>query len=126
MSNSPKNSNGVLNTVLVLAGVVAGVFLIKKLAHQETQESTLGKESDLKPKEEMKLSQPKIDGLNARQQKIVETVREKGIITPKELQELLPNVSTRTLRRDMDVLAKRKLVSQKGSTKSTFYKYIRG
>lgn len=126
MSNSPKNSNGVLNTVLVLAGVVAGVFLIKKLAHQETQESTLGKESDLKPKEEMKLSQPKIDGLNERQQKIVETVREKGIITPKELQELLPNVSTRTLRRDMDVLAKGKLVSQKGSTKSTFYKYIRG
>lgn len=126
MSNSPKNSNGVLNTVLVLVGVVAGVFLIKKLVQQETQGPTLSKESDLKPKEEMKRSQPKIGGLNERQQKIVETVREKGIITPKELQELLPNVSTRTLRRDMDVLAKGKLVSQKGNTKSTFYKYIRG
>ena len=126
MSNSPKNSNGVLNTVLVLVGVVAGVFLIKKLVQQETQGPTLSKESDLKPKEEMKRSQPKIGGLNERQQKIVETVKEKGIITPKELQELLPNVSTRTLRRDMDVLAKGKLVSQKGNTKSTFYKYIRG
>jgi len=124
MSNSQKNGNGVLNTVLVLAGVVAGVFLIKKFVHQETQEHAMGKESDSKPKGEVKQSQPKVEGLNERQQKIVETVKEKGIITPKELQELLPDVSTRTLRRDMDVLAKARLVSQKGSTKSTFYKYM--
>jgi predicted HTH transcriptional regulator len=62
-------------------------------------------------------------GGNDRLQRILSVVRERGIITPKELRILFPEVSTRTLRRDMDVLAKAKLVSQKGSTKSTFYKY---
>jgi predicted HTH transcriptional regulator len=124
MGNSSKNDSGVLNTILALAGVAAGVFLITKLTRRETKETPMSKKSTSKPKEEGVVLEPKVEGANERQQKIMEAIKEKGIITPKELQILLPEVSTRTLRRDMDTLAKAKLISQKGSTKSTFYKYI--
>lgn len=124
MANSSKHSDGVWSTILTLAGVAVGVFLITKLTHQETSKVPMSKESDPKPKLEEKTPEPKMDGGNDRQQRILAMVKEKGMITPKELQSLLPDVSTRTLRRDMDALAKAKLVSQKGSTKSTFYKYI--
>ena len=123
MANSSKNSNGVWGTILTLAGVAAGVFLITKLTHQETHKVPMSKESDPKPKLKETAPEQKLDGGNDRQQRILAVVKEKGMITPKELQSLLPDVSTRTLRRDMDALAKAKLVSQKGSTKSTFYKY---
>ncbi len=124
MVNSSKHSDGVWSTILTLAGVAAGVFLMAKLTHQETSKVPMSKESDPKPKLEEKITEPKMDGGNGRQQRILAVVKEKGMITPKELQSLLPDVSTRTLRRDMDALAKAKLISQKGSTKSTFYKYI--
>ena len=123
MANSSKHSDGVWGTILTLAGVAAGVFLITKLTRQETHEAPMSKESALKPKLKDTESESKADGRNDRQQRILRVVREKGMITPKELQSLLPDVSTRTLRRDMDALSKAKLVSQKGSTKSTFYKY---
>jgi len=123
MVNSSKKSDGALGTILTLTGVVAGVFLITKLAHRETPKVPMSKESDPKPKLKETVPEQKLDGGNDRQQRILAVVKEKGMITPKELQSLLPDVSTRTLRRDMDALAKAKLVSQKGSTKSTFYKY---
>lgn len=124
MANSSKKNDGAFGTILALAGVVAGVFLITKLTHQETHGIPTSKESDPKPKLEDTPSGPKVDSGNDRQRKILELAKEKGIVTPKELQSRFPDVSTRTLRRDMDALAKAKLVSQRGSTKSTFYKYI--
>lgn len=123
MANPSKHNDGVWSTILTLAGVAAGVFLITKLTHQETHKAPMSKESDPKPEPKEATPEPKVDGGNDRQQRILAVVKEKGMITPKELQSLLPDVSTRTLRRDMDALAKAKLVSQKGSTKSTFYKY---
>ena len=123
MRNSSKHSDGVWSTILTLAGVVAGVFLITKLTHQETCKAPMSKESDPEFKTRESKPEPQMDGGNSRQERILSVVKEKGMITPRELQSLLPDVSTRTLRRDMDALAKAKLVSQKGSTKSTFYKY---
>jgi DeoR/GlpR family transcriptional regulator of sugar metabolism len=43
---------------------------------------------------------------------------------PSELQDILPDVSARTVRRDMNDLEKKGLVEQKGTTKSTYYVYI--
>jgi DeoR/GlpR family transcriptional regulator of sugar metabolism len=40
---------------------------------------------------------------------------------PSEIYELVPGVSTRTVRRDMDKLVKEGFVSQQGTTKSTQY-----
>lgn len=129
METSPKRENQTLNTILALGGIFLGAFLITKLTHRETRKVTLSKESDVAEKEreikvEVKKIEPKIFGLNERQARILKVVEEKGIITPKELQTLVPDVSSRTLRRDMDVLAKEKYILQRGSTKSTFYKYI--
>ena len=133
MANTPKKENHVLSTILTLGGFFLGAFLITKLTHQETPDAPLSKESTAKKKEqkpEVKIEEKEIEteekilGLNARQVNILKVVKEKGIVTPKDLQVLAPDVSSRTLRRDMDVLAKGKYISQKGSTKSTFYKYI--
>lgn len=129
MQTSQKKENRTLNTILTLSGILLGVFLITKIKHQETCTTPLSKESDetekiIKPKIKIEKTETKVDGLNIRQREILEVVKEKGIVTPKDLQKLIPDVSSRTLRRDMDVLAKQKYISQKGSTKSTFYKYI--
>ena len=65
-----------------------------------------------------------IVGLNKRQAEILAEVSRLKEITPSELYKLQPNVSSRTLRRDMDVLVNKGLVSQDGSTKSTKYTYL--
>ncbi len=133
MATTPKKENHALSTILTLGGIFLGAFLITKLTHQETSTTPLSKESGEKknlldkgsPRADLeKEAEEKILGLNERQVRILKVVKEKGIITPKDLQTLVPDVSSRTLRRDMDVLAKEKYISQKGSTKSTFYKYI--
>lgn len=130
MEDSHKKENGALNTILTLSGILIGAFLITKLTHQETSEESLSKESvregnkKIEPEVKTKKVIEHIEGLNSRQQEILSVIKEKGILTPKALQDLQPEVSSRTLRRDMDALVKAKYVSQKGSTKSTFYKYI--
>ena len=133
MATTPKKENHALSTILTLGGIFLGAFLITKLTHQETSSTPLSKESpekEIRPDEGSpraalkKEAEEKILGLNDRQIQILKVVKEKGIITPKDIQILVPDVSSRTLRRDMDVLAKEKYISQKGSTKSTFYKYI--
>jgi predicted HTH transcriptional regulator len=129
MATTPKKENHALSTILTLGGIFLGAFLITKLTHQETSSTPVSKESPEKKKEEkpevkVEKVEEKILGLNDRQIRILKVVKEKGIITPKDIQTLVPDVSSRTLRRDMDVLAKEKYISQKGSTKSTFYKYI--
>jgi|GEM_PF-773576 len=133
MATTPKKENHALSTILTLGGIFLGAFLITKLTHQETSSTPMSKENPEKktqpdegsPRAALeKKSEEKILGLNDRQIQILKVVKEKGIITPKDIQILVPDVSSRTLRRDMDVLAKEKYISQKGSTKSTFYKYI--
>lgn len=59
--------------------------------------------------------------LNGRQQRILSRLGEEGRMDPKEIYDLAPNVSTRTIRRDMDTLVGLGLVSQEGSTKATTY-----
>lgn len=62
--------------------------------------------------------------LSDRQEKVIKQLIEKGKMYPSELQDLLSDVSTRTVRRDMNDLEKKGLVEQKGTTKSTYYVYI--
>lgn len=129
MATTPKKENHALSTILTLGGIFLGAFLITKLTHQETSSTPMSKESpekktEGKPEVKVEKVEEKNSGLNDRQIRILKVVKEKGIITPKDIQTLVPDVSSRTLRRDMDVLAKEKYISQKGSTKSTFYKYI--
>lgn len=128
MEKPSENKNEVLNTILTLGGIFLGAYLITKFKHADTTPSSLNKHFDSNENPEGKKSSvvqiaKNESGLNLRQTAILKAIKEKGMLTPKELQSLNPDISSRTLRRDMDVLAKKKYVSQKGSTKSTFYKY---
>lgn len=62
--------------------------------------------------------------LSDRQQTIIRELMDKGKMYPSELQDLIPSVSSRTIRRDMGDLERKGLVQQKGTTKSTYYVYI--
>jgi len=59
--------------------------------------------------------------LNERQKGILKLMNKKKVVLPSEIYDLYPNVSTRTLRRDMDVLVNLHLVRQEGNTKDTKY-----
>ena len=59
--------------------------------------------------------------LNKRQNKILQQITQSKILLPSEIYLIFPEVSTRTLRRDMNVLISKNLVIQEGSTKDTRY-----
>jgi len=46
------------------------------------------------------------------------------MVKPPELRKIAGDVSNRTVRRDMGVLIDKGLISQEGSTKSTYYRYL--
>lgn len=62
-----------------------------------------------------------LKGLNARQVDILKIIEKRKILLPSDIYELQPQVSTRTLRRDMTSLVQLGLVKQEGSTKDTRY-----
>lgn len=62
--------------------------------------------------------------LNERQSKILKLIMSKKEVCPSDIYKLEPDVSTRTLRRDMDVLVRAGVVRQYGNTKSTKYTHI--
>ena len=62
--------------------------------------------------------------LTERQRNILTYVIEKKMVKPPELRKIAGDVSNRTVRRDMSVLIDKGLISQEGSTKSTYYRYL--
>ena len=87
------------------------------------------KEEEEKPKKkrvEVKVSVPceavlASTGLNPRQKKIVEILKEKEKIQVNEVQTSFPAITKRTLRRDFDALTKMGLVKRMGKANMTFY-----
>lgn len=61
-------------------------------------------------------------GLNGRQEKMLEIMRYKEKVQVWELKKLLPDVTKRTLRRDVDDLLKRNLVVREGEWNDIFYR----
>ena len=61
-------------------------------------------------------------GLNSRQEKMVGILRYKERVQVWELKKLLPEVTKRTLRRDLDDLLKRNLVIREGEWNDVFYR----
>lgn len=59
--------------------------------------------------------------LNMRQKDILKLLRKRKVLLPSDIYSLHPNVSTRTLRRDMTTLVNIGLVLQEGNTKDTKY-----
>ena len=65
-------------------------------------------------------------GLNSRQEKMVGILRYKERVQVWELKKLLPEVTKRTLRRDLDDLLKRNLVIREGEWNDVFYRINTG
>ncbi|MCH8741606.1 DeoR family transcriptional regulator [Patescibacteria group bacterium] len=59
--------------------------------------------------------------LNGRQEKILEILKEKGRAQVWELNKIFPELSKRTLRRDVEQLYKEGLIERKGEKNTTFY-----
>jgi predicted HTH transcriptional regulator len=134
--NKEKNNSLLFNLITLLAFGVT-LFLIiffkqgkgKKLEHQEKEKShkkgrvkiTPQTQENKKQAKEAKEKLKDFKNLNQRQIKILGRIREEGVMDPSEIYELVPGVSTRTVRRDMDKLVDAGFVSQKGTTKSTRY-----
>ncbi|PKN02426.1 hypothetical protein CVU76_00045 [Candidatus Dojkabacteria bacterium HGW-Dojkabacteria-1] len=60
--------------------------------------------------------------LNQRQQNILKLFNKRETLLPTDIYSVAPNLSTRTLRRDMDKLVEAGLVLKDGSTKDTRYR----
>jgi len=60
-------------------------------------------------------------GLNERQVQVLLTLNEKGRITSREYQDLCPQVSGETLRRDLADLVSRGLILKVGESRATYY-----
>jgi len=113
MEEETKKNNS--NVIWYVIGFVIGLVLITFLRQRRLKEKVSSKQEDTRVNFH--------NGLNRRQEKILNEIRKKRIISPTELYAFVPNVSPRTLRRDMDVLAKSGFVMQEGTTKSTTYRY---
>lgn len=105
---------GFLSSIILLLEV-----LTRRYRSTEEKLEYLGKEETQDPI--AKIIQGNQDTLNERQVKILELFKEKDVLYPSEIYEVLPEVSTRTIRRDMTALANLDLVEQIGSTRDTYY-----
>jgi predicted HTH transcriptional regulator len=135
MQNNNRNNKSPFGTIFTLLAFFLGIVLYIIIKQNKEEEREDGKEGKAIIPKRKKLPKKvnKTKGieeeietikLTDRQKKIVRKLIEKDKVYPSELQELLPDVSTRTIRRDMNGLEKKGLVEQKGTTKSTYYKYI--
>jgi len=108
--------------ITYLLSLILGVFLVFKLVRKDSKPLTFvdTKEERIKERKEI---QPKVDSkkLNNRQKDILKLMNKREVLLPSDIYTLHPNVSTRTLRRDMTSLVELNLVKQEGSTRDTKY-----
>lgn len=139
MNSEHKKDNSLLFNLVTLLTFGLTLFLIiflkqgegKKTEHQEKDKSqekgrvkiSPQTPSSIKREKEAREKLQDFRGLNERQIKILSRIKEEGVMDPSEIYSLVPGVSTRTVRRDMDKLVEAGLVLQKGTTKSTQYIY---
>lgn len=137
MNNSNQKKNSLLFNLITLLTFGLAFFLIiflkqgkgKKVVREQKEETpqksrvqnSIQITQQPKPKPSEPKNEKKLKNLNQRQATILEKIEEKGRMSPSEIYELVPNVSTRTVRRDMDKLVQTGFVTQKGTTKSTQY-----
>ncbi|MDX1608409.1 MAG: DeoR family transcriptional regulator [Candidatus Spechtbacterales bacterium] len=60
-------------------------------------------------------------GISARQQTIIEHLKQNGKVQAADLADVVENVSTRTIRRDLDKLIKKEIVQKEGKTNGARY-----
>lgn len=112
-----ENSNR--NIIYFLLFFLFGVFLVIFVKYLKNTQNIKSEE-----KQTEKRKKKELNNITERQRIILNALQRKKVASPSEIYSLVPNISTRTVRRDMDVLIKEGLVMQEGTTKSTMYRYI--
>lgn len=97
---------------------IVGIFLLlryigEKPVQIERRETVRKRKSTYERKAKVKL--------NSRQEEILKLFNKREILLPTDIYSVAPDLSTRTLRRDMDKLVELDLVIKSGSTKDTKY-----
>jgi hypothetical protein len=126
-----KNSNVYKNILGFITGVLV-VYLIGKygcgvlacLLGREDQCPSKNDSKKMKGKSAVHKKEVETDypNLSMRKQKIMEIITKNKSLTVPELSDRFPEVSDRTLRRDMNALEDMGLVKRHGSTKATEYR----
>lgn len=104
--------------IVITCGFGAILYLLVTHNSEEKPEESPAMENKTAPQKDV------IKDLTDRQKKIMVFLQEKKMAKPPELRKIAGDVSSRTVRRDMDVLVAKGLVSQEGTTKSTYYKCV--
>lgn len=129
MEENEKDTS-ILSVFFSILGFLFGAFLVYQAFAEKNESKGIKEEGEITSKaasdevKKVEKIEKKVYPINERQYKILAKIKEKGEMIPSEIYALEPNISTRTLRRDMDVLVKQGVVKQEGSTKSTKYTYI--
>lgn len=127
MEENNQKETSIWSMLTSVLSILIGIFVLLSIFKNKKTEETKtlpNEEKPLKKKEILQDSVKNIVDVNQRQSSILAEIEKKKEMTPSELYKLQPSVSTRTLRRDMDVLVSKGVVRQEGSTKSTKYTYI--
>lgn len=113
--------------VYVLSTLLTTVVVFKLFAKRKNEEFEVEDiKTDLpsvKPKVSIEAKKEKVSNteLNGRQKEILKLIKRRKVVLPSDIYALHPNVSTRTLRRDMTALAQHGSIRQEGSTRDTKY-----
>lgn len=94
-----------------------GIFFFFRLISSKEEIEVIPKKMAKKKVE----SSVKILGLTPRQEEILKIFKKRDVVLPSDIYAVAPDLSTRTLRRDMDKLVSLGVVRQEGSTKDTRY-----
>lgn len=106
-----------------LIPIIGIVLLFEYLNSKKVEKETfLVKKTPRKANTKIQL---KNTNLNERQQSIVKLFNKRDVLLPTDIYSVAPNLSTRTLRRDMDRLVELGIVKKEGSTKDTRYRIIK-
>ena len=125
MENHNRNSKSTSRCFFTLLSFLVGLILYIILKQKSKTEIRAIDSGDKEEKDLNKQGKKVEMSLTERQKVILENIKKEKKVYPADLRLLLPNVSTRTIRRDMTKLVELKLIEQKGSTKSTYYTYIK-
>ena len=108
-----------------LLPIVGIVLLLKYVGNQErsVKERKTEKKERVSSSRRIVRDLPRVvaEDLNSRQRDILKLFNKREILLPTDIYSVAPNLSTRTLRRDMDKLEELGFVLKEGSTKDTKY-----
>jgi uncharacterized membrane-anchored protein YhcB (DUF1043 family) len=95
----------------------------KKLVARPVSEKKISKSKSINSSSVKSVSKG-LEGLNDRQTAIFRFIKSKKKASMSQLTELIPDVSERTLRRDMDYLESKNRVKQVGKTRDSYYQIV--